>query len=101
MFEDNWRSYLTSCSNEGRWGKDDERGTLNYISPAVTLAALQLVTAGEVVALGHQSGVPITSVQCRSCRIGDQRPLARGHCLDQPSRVRGHAYGRRSSCLGR
>jgi len=51
--DNSWRSYLVSCSNEGRWGQDDERGTLNYISPSVTLAALRLATSGEVVSLSH------------------------------------------------
>jgi kynurenine formamidase len=48
-----WRSYLVSCSNQARWGEDDERGTLNYITPGVTLAALGLATTGDVVSIAH------------------------------------------------
>jgi kynurenine formamidase len=41
------------CSNTGRWGVEDERGTLNFIDAPVVLRALATVTAGEVVALGR------------------------------------------------
>jgi len=41
------------CSNVGRWGVDDELGTLNHITPAVRLAALAEVVAGDVVPFGH------------------------------------------------
>jgi kynurenine formamidase len=45
-------SFFESLSNWGRWGKDDELGTLNLITPEVRLAATKLVTDGEVVPLG-------------------------------------------------
>jgi kynurenine formamidase len=38
--------------NWGRWGANDEIGTLNYISPAVIAAACRLATDGKVFALG-------------------------------------------------
>lgn len=37
------------CSNAGRWGADDELGTLNYITPKKRIAAAKLVKTGEVV----------------------------------------------------
>ncbi len=37
------------CSNTGRWGPDDELGTLNYITPKKRVAAASLVKTGEVV----------------------------------------------------
>src|SRR5262249_8294019 len=39
-------------SNWGRWGKDDERGALNYITDAKRLAGARLVKTGEAVSLG-------------------------------------------------
>ncbi|MDQ6857763.1 MAG: cyclase family protein [Chloroflexota bacterium] len=39
--------------NTGRWGADDERGTLNHITAAKRIAAARLVTTGEVVSLAH------------------------------------------------
>jgi len=41
------------CSNAGRWGDDDERGTLNHIAPAKVLQALALPRLGRTVSLGH------------------------------------------------
>ena len=41
------------CSNTGRWGPDDERGTLNYITPEKRRAAATLVQTGEVVSVGR------------------------------------------------
>jgi len=41
------------CSNAGRWGRDDEKGTLNYITPARRIAAAALVKTGEVVSVGR------------------------------------------------
>lgn len=38
-------------SNWGRWGKDDERGLLNLITPEKTKQALALVTEGKTVTL--------------------------------------------------
>ena len=41
-----------SCSNVGRWGDDDELGTLNFITAERRLAALALPRSGRVVSLG-------------------------------------------------
>ena len=30
-----------ACSNAGRWGPDDELGTLNFIEPSTRLAAMR------------------------------------------------------------
>src|SRR5262245_27275674 len=41
------------CSNAGRWGRDDELGTLNYITPQKRIAAAASVKLGEVVSVGR------------------------------------------------
>jgi kynurenine formamidase len=41
--------YFESLSNWGRWGPDDERGTLNYITPEVVRAAVATVREGVSV----------------------------------------------------
>ena len=41
------------CSNTGKWGPNDELGTLNYITPAKRVAAAGLVKTGEVVSAGR------------------------------------------------
>ena len=42
---DNWMEEL---SNWGRWGKDDELGTMNLITPQKRRAAAKLVRSGRV-----------------------------------------------------
>src|SRR4051795_902853 len=49
---DQWMSEL---SNWGRWGKDDQSGTANLITPAKRLAAARLVTEGFSVSLSHNA----------------------------------------------
>ena len=39
------------CRNWGRWGPDDERGTLNYITPDAIVEAARLVKRGAVFSL--------------------------------------------------
>ncbi|HYL38444.1 MAG TPA: cyclase family protein, partial [Bryobacteraceae bacterium] len=43
----------TELSNWGRWGKDDERGSLNLITPQKEVQAARLVKDGVTVTLAH------------------------------------------------
>lgn len=45
-------AYFGSLSNRGRWGVDDEMGTLNLITPEHRVTAARLVSEGTVVPLG-------------------------------------------------
>jgi kynurenine formamidase len=49
---DRWMSEL---SNWGRWGKGDQSGTTNLITPAKRQAAARLVTEGFSVSLSHDA----------------------------------------------
>ena len=42
-------SYFEKLSNWGRWGSDDQRGTLNFLSQNKTLEAMSLVKDGATV----------------------------------------------------
>ena len=42
-------SWFRTLSNWGRWGPDDERGTLNLITPAKRLHAASLVREGLLI----------------------------------------------------
>jgi kynurenine formamidase len=53
MEDDELVALFSECSNQGRWGLDDELGTLNYVTPAKRVTAATLVTEGVVVALGQ------------------------------------------------
>jgi len=46
-------AWMTEISNWGRWGKDDQRGTLNLITPEKRKQALHLVKEGVSVSLAH------------------------------------------------
>ncbi len=39
--------------NWGRWGEDDDRGTLNFIDPEARAAALRLATGDATIGLAH------------------------------------------------
>ena len=44
--------YKRELTNWGRWGADDEIGTLNFVTPEIVASAAQLVTAGRRISLG-------------------------------------------------
>ena len=45
--------WMTELSNWGRWGPEDQRGTLNLITPAKRREAAALVKEGYTVSLSH------------------------------------------------
>lgn len=47
--------YMKELSNWGRWGKDDQLGTLNLITPEKRIAAARLVTKGITVSLSRDA----------------------------------------------
>ncbi len=46
---------IERLSNWGRWGDDDEAGTLNFITPEVRVAAASLIRSGRVVSLAQET----------------------------------------------
>ena len=46
--------WMKELSNTGRWGKDDELGTLNLITPAKRVQAASLVKTGLTVSISRQ-----------------------------------------------
>ncbi|WP_182379238.1 cyclase family protein [Nocardioides sp. WS12] len=55
--EDDWRAVATRVRNWGRWGDDDELGTLNHITPEAVQYAATLARRGKVIPLS----VPLNS----------------------------------------
>lgn len=51
MSKASYDDLMQSISNWGRWGEDDELGTLNTITPEKRTAAAKLVTAGVTVSM--------------------------------------------------
>src|SRR5438067_5789635 len=48
--------YFKELNNWGRWGRDDQRGTANLITPAKRAQAQQLVRSGRTVSLARDIG---------------------------------------------
>ena len=48
-------AYMKSLSNWGRWGKDDQLGALNLITPEKRKQAAKLVQEGISISIGHES----------------------------------------------
>ena len=51
--EDEIQTYFETCSNWGRWGPDDDAGTINLITPEVRRDAARLVHTGRAVSLSR------------------------------------------------
>ncbi len=68
------KGLFEKLSNWGRWGKDDERGALNFITPQKRAAAGRLVQSGETVSMalplattsGPDNPTPVTHVMLYS-----------------------------------
>ena len=63
--------WMTDLSNWGRWGDDDQLGTLNLITPEKRLQASSLVRVGTSVSLSHnylkERAADATSRSCTRC----------------------------------
>ena len=79
---------LERVSNWGRWGKDDQRGALNYITDAKRAAAARLVQSGASASLARplpttparDNPTPVTHLMIRSGQTG--HPLGSFGCAD-------------------
>jgi len=79
---------LQRVSNWGRWGLDDQRGALNYISNEKRAAAARLARTGETVSLAlplatcpaRDNPAPVTHLMIRSGNVG--HPLGSWGCAD-------------------
>jgi kynurenine formamidase len=74
-------------SNWGRWGKDDQLGSVNLITPAVRKAALALAKTGESVSLAHN---PITE-KAEDNNNPFEHTMLRGNNMDRYA-VSYHGY---------
>ena len=51
--EQDVKSWIRERRNWGRWGKDDQKGVLNLVTPAKRAAAARLVRSGRSVSLSR------------------------------------------------
>jgi hypothetical protein len=64
--------WQTELSNWGRWGKDDQIGVLNLITPEKRVQAMALAKKGVVVSMQRKS----TLIRRRRCRPAPTSPKA-------------------------
>jgi kynurenine formamidase len=58
MTKDDVERWMTELSNWGRWGKDDQAGTVNLITPAKRKQAAGLVKEGYSVSMSLDADIP-------------------------------------------
>jgi kynurenine formamidase len=88
--QDEVLEYFDSLSNKGRWGEDDQRGTLNLITPEKRVAATRLVRSGRTVSCAWHfdntsRGEPMGPPQRFMLRTGEgvaKRPGRQFHVSD-------------------
>jgi len=68
---DTVRELALRCSNWGRWGADDQLGTLNHIQPDNVAAAARLVRSGRVFSLA----IPVDDRGPQTGGIGRFNPI--------------------------
>ncbi len=76
---------LPALSNWGRWGPDDQIGTLNFMTPQTKLAAVALIRTGRVVPFAREisSTTPnLRDVTYNMKRYDDPLPEESG-CIDE------------------
>jgi hypothetical protein len=77
---------LPSLTNWGRWGAEDQLGTLNFITPPLRLAAVRSVQTGRVVSLAGERPVAASTGQRKFryeiFRYLDPQPEESG-CIDE------------------
>jgi len=83
--QDEVLGYFDTLSNWGRWGEDDELGTLNHITDDVRLAAARAVRHGRSISCGWDIAVPeemersTTSCPCAADMPGAEHMPAAFH----------------------
>jgi len=84
---DEFDQLFHQVSNWGRWGKDDQLGSVNLITPSKRRAALALAKSGESVSLAHN---PITE-KAEDNNNPFEHTMLRGNNMDRYA-VSYHGY---------
>jgi kynurenine formamidase len=78
-----YHAYKQRFSNWGRWGADDQLGTLNHITPERRAAAAQLVRSGIAVSLANPLATAPVLGAGRNAEPAEHRMnLGQGGCSD-------------------
>src|SRR6184192_3372542 len=66
--------WMTELSNWGRWGQDDQAGTINLITPAKRKQAASLVKDGVSVSMSLDADIPGPSIPGQNAAPAQGRP---------------------------
>jgi hypothetical protein len=66
---------MTELSNWGRWGKDDQAGTINLITPAKRKQASALVKDGVSVSMSVEADIPARGITAAPAVGGEPKRL--------------------------
>lgn len=89
MLDAEFQRLAAAVNNWGRWGPEDERGTLNFITPAAIREAARLVKDGRTIPLGYplsEDGPQLGFVKGRT--NPERTMVALGEPLGDPDGVR-------------
>ncbi len=59
--DDEVNNILPKISNWNKWGENDQRGTINYISSERIIEAARLITVGHTISLARETSITQTS----------------------------------------
>ena len=90
--------YFERLNNWGRWGDDDQRGTLNLITSEKRAAAVASARSGRVVSLSRDLTPSQRWTTTCSARSDAAIPKPRSICGSGVSRGHRDAHGRPLSC---
>ena len=85
-------SWFEGLSNWGRWGDDDELGTLNLVTPAVRRRAAQLVTDGVSVSCAHEVVSGVHNIESELTAVPIAPGTRMGFALEQITALSVHGY---------
>jgi kynurenine formamidase len=95
--EDEVLSYFDSLSNWGRWGEDDDLGTLNHVTPEKRIAAAELVRTGISVScawdIGGRAPAEYSSGPPQRFMVATGQGIGDAHRVVAPGRESDRAAG--------
>lgn len=83
MNSDEFDKLFHEVSNWGRWGSDDEKGTLNFLTPAMVARSAKLVRTGKSVSMAR----PVDTVPSAENTSPALHHMTRGYDVDGENEI--------------
>src|SRR5579863_4336692 len=85
-------SWFDHLSNWGRWGAEDELGTLNLVTPAVRKRAAQCVKDGTSVSCAHEVVTGVHNIESQLTAVSIAPGMRMGFSTEQITALTVHGY---------